>query len=208
MTLDGVFARLLREPGVEEQLELRSSLGFMALHGGNQDRVTDVIARQAAERAGASLYAVVQPPHLRWHIPSWRYTPAASPRLATFLDHVDVVVSVHGHGADAFWMDWQPPAEWYPRWRPEERVLLGGRNRELASRVAGALRDALPGCPVVDDLDAIPRGVRGLHRHNPVNLTRGGGVQVELPPQVRGLRPSSPPVAIGTVAGALAAVAR
>ena len=77
-----------------------------------------------------------------------------------------------------------------------------------ASRVAGTLRDALPGCPVVDDLDAIPRGVRGLHRHNPVNLTRGGGVQVELPPQVRGLRPSSPPVAIGTVAGALATVAR
>ena len=164
MTLDGVFARLLREPGVEEHLELRSSLGFMALHGGNQDRVTDVIAGDAAVRAGASFYAVVQPPQLRWHIPSWRYTPAVSPKLAAFLDHVDVVVSVHGHGADAFWMDWQPPAEWYPRWRPEERVLLGGRNRELASRVAGTLRDALPGCPVVDDLDAIPRGVRGLHR--------------------------------------------
>jgi phage replication-related protein YjqB (UPF0714/DUF867 family) len=56
---------LLREPGVDEVLELRSPVGFLALHGGAQDRVTDEIASAAAGDAGASLYAVVQPATLR-----------------------------------------------------------------------------------------------------------------------------------------------
>ena len=35
----------------------------------------------------------------------------------------------------------------------------------------------------------IPADLRGLHPRNPVNLPRLGGVQVELPPRVRGLTP-------------------
>src|SRR5205807_745312 len=104
-----MLAALLREPGVEEHLDLASPVGFLALHGGSQDRVTERIACEAAARAGASLYAVVQPSTLRWHIPSWRHDPAESPRLRAFLDHVHVVISVHGYGCDGWWMDWRPP---------------------------------------------------------------------------------------------------
>ena len=42
------LASLLEEPGVEEVLSLAGPVGFLALHGGGQDRVTDQIASEAA----------------------------------------------------------------------------------------------------------------------------------------------------------------
>ena len=53
----------------------------------------------------------------------------------------------------------------------------------LAAHLAGHLRTALPGYEVVDDLDAIPPELRGVHRANPVNRAALGGVQLELPPR-------------------------
>jgi phage replication-related protein YjqB (UPF0714/DUF867 family) len=47
----------------------------------------------------------------------------------------------------------------------------------------------LPEYTVVTDLDDIPHALRGQHADNPVNLPRGGGVQLELPPRVRGRSP-------------------
>lgn len=98
-----MFAELLAAHGVEERLVLRSRVGFMAFHGGSLERMTDVIAEAAAEPAGASFYAVVQPDDLRWHVPSKFIDPAASPSLTAFLDHVDVApITLHGYGRD----DW------------------------------------------------------------------------------------------------------
>src|SRR3954469_25254825 len=174
-----MFAELLAHPGVEEISELRSPFGLMAFHGGNLESGTDQIAAAAALRAGASLYAVLQPPDLRWHIPSTAVKPSESDRLAEFLDHVEVAVAVHGYGAEGYWTT----------------LLLGGRNRELAHHVGAALRAELAphGYAIVDDLDAVPARLRGVHRDNPVNLPRGGGVQLELPPRVRGTSPYSKP---------------
>jgi phage replication-related protein YjqB (UPF0714/DUF867 family) len=168
-----VFAELLAHPGVEEQVELRSRFGFLAIHGGSLERGTAEVAEAAAEQAGASLYAVRQPEGFRWHVPSLRFDPAESPALADFLQHVDVVVSVHGYGRDGWWT----------------KLLLGGRNRELAAHVAGALRAGLPEYEAVDDLEQVPSALRGVHPGNPVNRPAGGGVQLELPPRVRGLGP-------------------
>ena len=95
-----MFAELLAAHGVEERLVLRSRVGFMAFHGGSLERMTDVIAEAAAEPAGASFYAVVQPDDLRWHVPSKFIDPAASPSLTAFLDHVDVAIALHGYGRD------------------------------------------------------------------------------------------------------------
>jgi phage replication-related protein YjqB (UPF0714/DUF867 family) len=50
----------------------------------------------------------------------------------------------------------------------------------------------LPGYQVVTDIDRIPLELRGLHPRNPVNLTRDGGTQLELPTRVRGISPRSP----------------
>ena len=188
-----MFADLLAHDGVEEVCELRSRFGIMAFHGGNLEKGTDEVAMAAAERSDASVYAVLQPPDLRWHIPSTAVRPSDSERLAAFIDHVDVAVAVHGYGAEGYWTT----------------LLLGGRNRALASHVGLALRSTLEshGYDVVDELDSIPTHLRGVHRDNPVNLPRGGGVQLELPPRVRGTSPLSKPEYTDALISGLASAA-
>ena len=205
-----MLGSLLQEPGVDEPLSLQGPVGFLALHGGSQDRVTDVIASGAAAASGASLYAVVQPPTLRWHIPSHRYDPAESPRLCAFLDHVELVISVHGYGVDNWRMDWRPPGFEETRlgqFHDREAFLIGGQNRAHAVQLADALRSALPYYEVWDDLDRIPPKASGMDHRNPVNLSRGGGVQVECPAKVRGLGPNASPTDTPVLIEALAEVA-
>lgn len=169
------FAELLATPGVHEESVLRSNFGFMAFHGGNLERVTDDIARTAAERSGASYYGVIQDYPLREHLPSIEVNPRSSPVLAAFVAHVDIVIAIHGYGRDGLWTS----------------LLLGGTNRNLASDVAQVLVPSLPGYTIIDDLETIPKELRGLHPQNPVNLPRLGGVQIELPPRIRGLTPGA-----------------
>ena len=164
---------LLDHPGVEEVLEVRGRFGFMAFHGGSLEERTDLVARTAAERSGASYYGVHQPAGLRQHVPSHRFTGDQSQSLAEFLDHVDVVITVHGYGRRGLFTT----------------MLLGGGNRDLAAHVAPHLRRALPAYLVEDDIEQIPKELRGLHPKNPVNAPRNGGVQLELPPRVRGTSP-------------------
>jgi phage replication-related protein YjqB (UPF0714/DUF867 family) len=168
-----VLAQLLDHPGVVETVELRSTFGFMAFHGGSLERGTDEIAAAAAERSSSSYYAVIQPPDLRWHVPSTSFDPEQSPALAAFLEHVDVAVAVHGFGRQGMFTT----------------LLAGGRNRPLARHVAAAVRDDLVGYDVIDDLESIPVELAGQHRLNPVNRPKASGVQLELPPRVRGLGP-------------------
>ena len=169
-----MFDQLLAHPGVVEISTLRPSpVGFMAFHGGSLEQVTDDVAVAAAERSGASVYAVVQPPDFRWHVPSALVDPVHSPVLSAFLANVEVAIAVHGFGRNGMFT----------------HLLLGGSNRSLAAHVGVSLRRGLPDYDVVDDLDAIPRELRGLHPDNPVNRPRHGGVQLELPPRVRGLGP-------------------
>lgn len=185
-----MLADLLAHDGVVETCELRSQFGFLALHGGSLERGTAEVARRAATAAGASLYTVEQPEDLQWHVPSHLCDPTAAPNLRGFLEHVDVVISIHGYGREGYWT----------------RLLLGGANRDLAARTAGCLRDALDGFEVVDDIDVIPRELRGLHAANPVNLSRGGGVQVELPPRVRGFGPRGESEYVDALVAGLVAV--
>jgi phage replication-related protein YjqB (UPF0714/DUF867 family) len=169
-----MFDELLAHPGVEEISVLRSPrLGFMAFHGGSLEQVTDDVAVAAAERSGSSVYAVVQPVDFRWHVPSNRIDPAHSTVLTAFLAHVDVAVAVHGFGRRGLFTS----------------LLLGGRNRHLARHLAVHLRPGLPEYEIVDALDDIPFELRGMHPDNPVNRARAAGVQLELPPRVRGLGP-------------------
>lgn len=190
-----MLAELLATEGVEEICELRSRIGLMAFHGGSLEVVTDIVATEAAERAGASVYAIRQPWGFRWHIPSNALDPAQSPALQSFLDHVDCAIAVHGWGTDGWTQDPRTSPAYEPsvfRFGSDGRdrpLLVGGRNRALATVVAASLRAALPAYEVVDDLDKIPPNVRGLDPRNLVNRVRDGGVQLELTPRVRGLPP-------------------
>jgi phage replication-related protein YjqB (UPF0714/DUF867 family) len=166
------FAELLAHPDVVEEQVLASPVGFLALHGGLEPGTAE-IAREAARRADASCYAIVQPDDLKHHVPSHENDPADAPLLAAFLEHVDAVVSVHGYwGHDDL----------------HAALLVGGGDRELAAALAARLRAALPDYVVIDDLAGIPRRLRGLDPRNPVNRA-ARGVQVELPHPVRAIGP-------------------
>ncbi len=160
---------LLACPGVEEEVVLRSRVGFMAFHGGSLEEHTDTIATAAARNAEASLYVVRQPDNLRWHLPSTFFRPDESPKLQTFFKGVDVVVTLHG----------------FRREKLPRHVLLGGRNRRFARHVASCLRASLVGYVIEDELERIPASIRGVHADNPVNVPLLQGVQVELPPEIR-----------------------
>lgn len=170
---------LLGLEGVREEVSLApgSRVGFLALHGGHLEAMTGAIALAAAGLAGASAYVVHHPRGLDRHLPSVRYQRDESAALHEFLGHVDVVVSVHGYGRVGWWT----------------RLLVGGANRTLAAALAAELAPRLPDYELVTDLDVLPAGLRGLSPANPVNATPGGGVQLELPPRVRGASPLSPP---------------
>jgi phage replication-related protein YjqB (UPF0714/DUF867 family) len=188
-----VVTSLLRDflefPGVEERSVLRSRFGFLAVHGGLEQGTAE-IAAAAAQAADASVYTVVQPEDLKWHVPSLQYDPVHSGELATFLEHVELVVSVHGfgglRGSDERWIT----------------ALVGGGNRGLAAELARRLRTALPRYRFVDELERMPPELRGVHPANPVNRPRDGGAQIELPPRIR----REPDVSV--LIEALAALAR
>ena len=167
------LSELLADPTIIEDSTLRSRFGFLAIHGGGLEQKTDVIAERAADAAGASVYVVRHPHGYPHHLPSARYLPDQSGRLAEFLDHVDVAVSLHGYG----------------RLGRGTQLLAGGNHRALAEHLAHHL--VIPGYQVITELAAIPRELRGLHPDNPVNRVCGGGVQLELPPRVRGISPRS-----------------
>lgn len=169
------LSELLADPYVSEESRLRSRFGFLAIHGGGLERMTDVIAERAAEASGASVYLLRHPDGYAHHLSSACFLAEESVRLAEFLDHVDVVVSLHGYG----------------RLERSTQLLAGGGNRTLAAHLARCLR--VPGYQVVTDLDTIPTGLRGLHPDNPVNRARGGGAQLELSPRIRGISPRSQP---------------
>ena len=117
------FADLLAQENVDEHCELRSSkLGFMAYHGGQLEKVTDIVAHNAARSSGMSYYGVLQTDEDSVvHLPSATVSPDDSPQLAKFLGHVDTVITVHGYGRKRLW----------------HSLLLGGRNRDLADHVNG-----------------------------------------------------------------------
>lgn len=171
-----MLADLLATDGVVEHCELRSPVGFMALHGGLEANTWE-IAAEAARRSGASLYGVVQPPNLTWHVPSKLYSLDDSAQLRSFCAHVDVVISLHGYGG---------VRDSEQRWLT---LCVGGAARPEARLVGDALREHLPEYVVLDDLDDVPVQYRGVHPDNPVNRVQRAGVQIELPPRVRGTSP-------------------
>jgi phage replication-related protein YjqB (UPF0714/DUF867 family) len=186
------LAELLTMPGIKEECILRSSVGFMALHGGSQDRGTEQIARRAALAAGASYYAIVQPAGLRVHLTSRLHDPEHSAQLRAFLEHVDIAISLHGFGREGFalWVDAggglviEPygPARRGRQTGPLRGIIVGGLNAHLLDAARELFDEPFPGYHVADHRIRL-----GFHPDNPVNLPSAHGVQVELPPGLRGI---------------------
>jgi len=175
-----MFRDLLQHPDIDEVCVLRDHhsersrrIGFMAYHGGGLEEMTEVVAQLAAARGDCSYYGVHQPRGMERHVPSIEVSPDDSEHLRAFLDHVHVVVTIHGYGRQGYY----------------STLLLGGQHRDFARHIGGHLRRHLPAYRIIDDVDEIPKELRGLHPRNPVNLPPARGVQIELPPRVRGTTP-------------------
>ena len=171
---------------------MRSAVGFLALHGGSQDRGTDQLANQAAERSGASYYAIVQPADLRVHLTSRLHNPDHSETMRSFLQHVEIAISVHGYGRDGFsvWVDPERglviepygPALRGRQTGPLRGIIVGGLNGELVDAARRLLHDRFAGYHAADE-----RVRLGFHPDNPANLPPAHGIQIELPPGLRGI---------------------
>ena len=186
------LAELLSWPGVQEICELRSAIGLMALHGGSQDRGTHEIASRTAEQTGASYYAIVQPSGLRFHLTSRLHNPDDSDRLRCFLQHVEyrdfgprvrarrILPHRRSHGGVI--VEPYGPALLGRRSGPLRGIIVGGRNTQLLHAARRLLHDRFTGYHLADE-----RVRLGFDPKNPVNLPSSHGVQVELPPGLRGI---------------------
>ena len=155
-----MISKLLDREDVVEELEL---------HGGSLEKATDVIAREAAERSNSSYYGLIQSHEDPIHFASTQLLEEKSEPLELFLNHIQVVTTIHGYGREHLFYS----------------VLLGGRNRQLAEHFAPILREALPSYKFETELENIPKELRGQHLKNPVNYPPRQGVQLELPPTLR-----------------------
>ncbi|MFG2814714.1 poly-gamma-glutamate hydrolase family protein [Streptomyces sp. NPDC048410] len=150
-------------------LHLAGPIGLLALHGGVEGGTAE-LAAEVATRTGATLLTFTQPEGPPTHIPSTRMTPCTP--LTTFLSHTTLTISLHGHN----------------RRSTPRTIYVGGSNRPAARILATALTDS-PYTPITT-LSDIPHPLRGLHPDNPVNQTRNGGVQLELPLLARTSHPT------------------
>jgi phage replication-related protein YjqB (UPF0714/DUF867 family) len=112
--------------------------------------------------------------------------------MRSFLDHVEIVISVHGFGRDSFvlWVDPERGLVIEPygpmfqgkQTGPLRGIIVGGQNVELLAAARQLLQVRFAGYHVADE-----RVRLGFHPDNPVNLPSARGVQIELPPGLRGI---------------------
>ncbi|MFF7967138.1 poly-gamma-glutamate hydrolase family protein [Streptomyces sp. NPDC007903] len=155
----------------ETTLHLGGPVGLLALHGGVEGGTAE-LASTVAARTGATLLTFTQPTGPPTHIPSTRMSPCTP--LTTFLAHTTLTISLHGHN----------------RRSAPRTIYVGGSNRPAARVLATALSHRAPAFVPLTTLSEIPNPLRGLHPDNPVNQTRDGGVQLELPVQARTTHPA------------------
>ena len=115
---------------------LGSSFGFLALHGGLEAGTAE-IAQAAAVASNASIYAVVQPDDLRWHVPSHAFDPAQSDALRRL-----------PRSRRRAWCRCTASAACAATTTAGSPGCSVASNRELAARLAALLRDALPRLPL------------------------------------------------------------
>ena len=168
------FADLLATPACEEVCELRGRFGFMAFHGGSLEEMTDVIAAAAAERSGASYYGV---------------HPAERPRRGTSRRTSVDPTTRRCWPTSSSTSTSSSPSTATAGTGFTPRCCSAGRTARSPTTSATHLRTHLPAYEIAHRPRRIPSELRGLHPRNPVNLPRQQGVQIELPPRVRGASP-------------------
>ena len=158
-----------------EHLHLGGSLGLVAIHGGGIEPGTEEIARFAAYHSGATLYVYAgrrATGNLPLHRPSHRVQLQDRPLVKKFLNHVNMAISIHGHG------------------RNERCAYVGGLNQAMVHQFVKVAQAALPHYEWIFDSESIPPEMRGQNPNNIVNLPPSQGMQLELPRDLRRTKPT------------------
>lgn len=139
-----------------------SRIAVIALHGGGIEPgtvdIADLLA--GAEHAFYAFKGIKKKGNAVLHISSTRFDEFEGIAIA---EKAEIVVSIHGCIGE------------------DERVFVGGRNREMKDRICSALRKA----GFKTEISA-KEGLHGRHPENICNRCRSGeGVQLEI---TRGLR--------------------
>jgi phage replication-related protein YjqB (UPF0714/DUF867 family) len=148
------------------------AVGVLALHAGLEGG-TGELAQWLSEQIGLAAFVVRQPGVHGAHITSSRIGSDPWPELHAFLGSVTHVVSLHGYAEPA----------------PTAPIQLGGIDRELVQAFGATMRST---GLTVDVLEPETGRFAGRAPTNPVNLSRAGGVQLELPLHIRGAIPGAP----------------
>ena len=165
------FKNVIKHPGVKEYSSKKGRVGILAVHGGRLDIGTEQIANYVHQQTPASMYIMSsRQGDLKKHrVASTKIAHTHSKRLGSIISHSKYNISIHGHSK---------PGQ-------EKTVYVGGENAQMRKRIADRLRESLPDEYKIEyDVKKIPRNVRGTGR-NIVNRSAEGGVQVELPKELR-----------------------
>ena len=158
-----------------EHLHLGTSLGLVAIHGGGIEPGTEEIARFVADHSGASLYVFAgrrATGNLPLHRPSHLMELQDRPLVKKFLNHVNVAISIHGHG------------------RNERCAYVGGLHQAMVQQFVEVAQAALSHYEWIFDPESIPPEIRGQNPNNIVNLPPAQGMQLELPRDLRRTKPT------------------
>jgi phage replication-related protein YjqB (UPF0714/DUF867 family) len=158
-----------------EYLHLGGSLGLVAVHGGGIEPGTEEIARFVAHHSGASLYVYAgrrSKGNLSLHRPSHRIKFQDRPLVMQFLNHVNMAISIHGHG------------------RNERCAYVGGLHQAMVHQFVEVAQAALSHYEWIFAPESIPPEIRGRNPNNIVNLPPAQGMQLELPKDLRRTKPT------------------